>query len=195
MTPPRVLSSSADTHLRVHRQTRVCRTAPTARMRFFSKREQNAAIERASESDELRILSMQPDGQAGLSVGSVLRKRIDDIGQAIRDKDVDRLMTFYTSDVTVFDMRPPLDVRGASAYRPNFEKWFASFEGPLGFEMHNLRVVPGESAAFSHYLALASGARPDGGASGYWVRGTTCFERQDGEWRVSHEHISLPTSA
>jgi ketosteroid isomerase-like protein len=92
-------------------------------------------------------------------------------------------------------MRPPLETRGASAYRENFERWFASFEGPLEFELHNLRIVPGEGAAFCHYLALITGARSADHRVGYWVRGTTCFERRDDEWLVSHEHISMPALA
>ena len=158
----------------------------------ISEREQPTATEHAREPDEQRIVSMTPDGKTSASITVVLRRRIDDIAQAIRDKDVERLLAFYSQDVTAFDLRPPLDVRGAAAYRKNFEQWFGSFEGPLDFELHNLRIVAGEGAAFCHYLALVSGARPGGRASGYWVRGTTCFERCEGEWLVSHEHISMP---
>ena len=164
-------------------------------MNPISEREQADAIERARESDEQRILSMTPDGKTSASITAVLRRRIDDIAQAIRDKDIERLLAFYAPDVTAFDLRPPLDLRGANVYRKSFERWFESFEGPLDFELHNLRIVPGEGAAFCHYLALVSGKRPGGRASGYWVRGTTCFERREGEWLVSHEHISTPSSA
>ena len=160
-----------------------------------SEREERAVIQPARAPDAQRILSMSPDGKARASVTAVLRQRIDDIAQAIRDKNIERLLAFYASDVTAFDLRPPLDVHGANAYRKNFEQWFASFEGPLDFELHNLRIVPGEGAAFCHYLALVSGARAGGRTSGYWVRGTTCFERRDGEWLVTHEHISTPGSA
>ena len=52
--------------------------------------------------------------------------------------------------------------------------------------------MPGDSASFCHYLALVVGARPGGRRSGYWVRGTTCFERRNGDWLVTHEHISMP---
>lgn len=141
---------------------------------------------------EQRILRMTPDGQAGASIQSHVRRRIESLAQAIRDKDLDRLMNFYALDVEVFDLRFSLNVLGAAAYRNNLEQWFDSFEGPLGFEIHNLRVVTAESAAFCHYLALITGARPGGRTSGYWVRGTTCFERSDAEWLVTHEHISSP---
>jgi ketosteroid isomerase-like protein len=151
-----------------------------------------AAAEHVREQTRNRILNMSPDGLTGASIESVLRRRVDALAQAIRDKDLERMLDFYARDVEVFDLRASLNVSGAGAYRNNLEHWFDSFEGPLGFELHNLRVAPGESAAFCHYLALVTGARPGGRTSGYWVRGTTCFERRDGEWLVTHEHISTP---
>jgi len=150
------------------------------------------AADRARDSSDQRILSMTPGGYPGDSINPILRRRLESMAQAIRDKDVDQLMTFYDRDVEVFDVRASLNVLGAGAYRNNFEHWFDSFEGPLGFELHNLRIVPGEPTAFCHYLALITGARPGGRISGYWVRGTTGFERRGGEWLVTHEHISQP---
>ena len=154
--------------------------------------ESRSAVDPARKPAEQRILSMIPDAQTGDPVKSVLRRRIEALAQAIRDKDLERLMTFYDPDVEVFDLRYSLNVPGAAAYRNNLEHWFDSFEGPLGFEHQNLRVVTAEGAAFCHYLALITGARPGGRTSGYWVRATTCFERRDGEWLVTHEHISTP---
>lgn len=154
--------------------------------------EGHASANPAHGTSSQRIVSMTPDGQAGANVQSVLRQRIEAIGQAIRSKDLDQLMTFYARNVEVFDVRASLNVPGAAAYRNNFEHWFDSFEGPLGFELHNLRIVPGERTAFCHYLALVTGSRPEGRVSGYWVRGTTCFERRDEEWLVTHEHMSMP---
>jgi ketosteroid isomerase-like protein len=149
--------------------------------------------DRARESTEQqRILSMTPDGQAGASIEFILRQRIDAIAQAIRDKDLERLMRFYGRDVEVFDVRSSLNVPGAAAYRNNFEHWFDSVEGPLRYEVHQLRVAPGENTAFCHYLALVMARRAGGRTSGYWARVTTCFERREGEWLVTHEHVSLP---
>src|SRR4051812_47668216 len=147
-----------------------------------------------SPRPEQRILNMTPHGKSASSVEAVLRHRIDELARAIGDKDLDRLMAFYSSEVVAFDIRPPLETRGAESYRQNFEQWFASFEGSISFELKNLRVAPGESTAFCHYLSLIVGAKPAGQKVGYWVRGTTCFERRDGEWLVTHEHISMPSS-
>ena len=162
-------------------------------MNRITERER-AEAERAREQSEQRILSLSPHSKTASSIQLTLRRCIDELAQAIRDKNVEKVMTFYAPEIVAFDVRPPLDARGTAAYRQNFERWFASFEGPLGFEFHHLRITPGESAAFCHYLALVTGARSNDRSSGYWVRGTTCFERRDGEWRVTHEHISMPVS-
>lgn len=163
-------------------------------MTHITDLENRAAADRAREPPDQRILRMTPDGQTSDSIKSILRRRIEALAQAIRDKNLGQLMTFYDRDVEVFDLRASLNVVGASAYRNNLEQWFDSFEGPLGFELHSLRIVPGEPTAFCHYLALVTGARPDGRTSGYWVRGTTGFERRGGEWLVTHEHISQPAA-
>jgi len=163
-------------------------------MTEMTELEERAPDEPADGSSGNRILSMSPHAVSASSIEAVLRRRIAELAQAIRDKDLDHLMSFYAHDVEVFDVRASLNVTGAAAYRNNFEHWFDSFEGPLAFEMHNLRVVPGDDSAFCHYLGLVTGARPEGRRSGYWVRGTTCFERRDGDWLVTHEHISMPAA-
>jgi ketosteroid isomerase-like protein len=147
-----------------------------------------------SARPQQRILSMTPHATTPSSTEVVLRTRIDELAQAIRDKNLDHLMTFYAPNVVVFDVRPPLDTCGTGEYRKNFERWFASFEGPIGLEFTDLRIASGEGAAFCHYLALVTGARQGGRFSGYWVRGTTCFEQRDDRWLVTHEHISMPAS-
>jgi ketosteroid isomerase-like protein len=154
--------------------------------------ESRAAADQARRPSEQRILSMTPDGKTGDSTKAVVRCRIEELAQAIREEDLDRVMTFYAREVEVFDLRFSLNVPGAAAYRNNFEHWFDSFEGPIGFEHHNLRIAVDEGVAVCHYLALVTGARPGGRTSGYWARGTTCFERREGEWLVTHEHISTP---
>jgi ketosteroid isomerase-like protein len=54
-----------------------------------------------------------------------IQQRIDTLAEAIRNKNLDQVMSHYAPDVIVFDLMPPLDVRGIAAYRRNFERWFA----------------------------------------------------------------------
>jgi ketosteroid isomerase-like protein len=51
-----------------------------------------------------------------------VRDRVASLAQAIRDKDIDYLMTHYAPDVVAYDVMPPLAVLSAADYRKNFER-------------------------------------------------------------------------
>jgi uncharacterized protein (TIGR02246 family) len=121
-----------------------------------------------------------------------IRQRLDTLVQAIRDKDVERLMTHYAPDVIVFDTMPPLAVSGADAYRKNFERWFASMQGPIRYDTSDLRISMSESHAFCHSLGHVQGTSAGGAKEDYWVRVTICFQKANGQWLVGHEHVSMP---
>jgi ketosteroid isomerase-like protein len=121
-----------------------------------------------------------------------LRARLVTLAQAIRDKDIDAVMAHYAPDVVVYDVMPPLDVRGTDAYRKNFERWFGAMHGFIDYEMKDLRVSMSESHAFCHFLGHVKGTRVGGEKADYWVRVTTCFQKVNGQWMVGHEHVSMP---
>jgi ketosteroid isomerase-like protein len=125
---------------------------------------------------------------------SSVRERIETLAQAIRDKDVDTLMTHYAPDVVVYDVLPPLAVQGAAAYRKNFERWFASMEGPIDYEMNDLRLSMGESHACCHFMSHVKGKTKNGEPADYWVRVTTFLQKANGQWLVGHEHVSMPAT-
>jgi len=128
------------------------------------------------------------------SADASVREHLETLAQAIRDKDVDALMTHYAPDIVVFDVMPPLAVQSADDYRKNFERWFASMQGPIDYEMNDLRVSMSESHAFCHFLGHVKGMRAGGEKADYWVRVTTCLQKANGQWLVGHEHVSMPAS-
>jgi len=121
-----------------------------------------------------------------------VRERIETLAQAIRDKNVDALMTHYAPDVYVFDVLPPLEVDGTDEYRKNYERWFASMQGPIDYEMNDLHISMSESHAFCFCLGHVKGMRPGGEKVDYWVRVTSCLQKANGQWLVGHEHVSKP---
>src|SRR5262245_14307286 len=98
------------------------------------------------------------DGNGPPSDEAAVRQRIDTLAEAIHNKNLDALMTHYAPDVVVYDLQPPLDVRGINAYRKNFERWFASMSGRINYEMLDLRISANESTAFCHCLSHVTGA-------------------------------------
>jgi ketosteroid isomerase-like protein len=121
-----------------------------------------------------------------------IRQRLDSLLQAIRDKDVERVMMHYAPDVVVYDVMPPLAAQSADDYRKDFERWFASLQGPMQYDISGLRISTSESHAFCHCLGHVQGTRAGGEKADYWVRVTTCFQKANGQWLVGHEHVSMP---
>ena len=111
---------------------------------------------------------------------------------AIRTKDLDRLMSIYSPDIVYYDVVPPLRFVGSHALRERFAHWFAGFRGTIGMDLRDLHVTTSGDLAVVHFLSRSRGTLTNGREVGSWVRGTSCCQRTQGRWLVTHEHISLP---
>ncbi|MDX3226290.1 YybH family protein [Streptomyces sp. ME19-01-6] len=121
-------------------------------------------------------------------VKASLESRID----AMQSKDIDRLMSFYASDIVYYDVVPPLRFTGIEEVRRNFVRWFDGYHGPIGLETHDLAIATHGDVAFANMLHLDSGKRKGGLQSSIWVRETVCLRHVNGKWLITHEHISIP---
>jgi PhnB protein len=119
-----------------------------------------------------------------------IRALVDDWARAIRAKDVEGVLRHYAPDLVHFSLAPPLASAGTDARGLN--TWFAIWRGPLGYEVSDLRITTGDHVAFSHSLNRMSGTTIDGAANDIWFRHTLGFRKIGGEWRIAHEHESVP---
>jgi len=71
-------------------------------------------------------------------------------------------------------------------------RYRARAEGPIGYEVRDLQVSAGEDIGFSTSLDGSSGTKKNGERSEMWMRTTMCYRKVAGEWRITHEHVSLP---
>jgi ketosteroid isomerase-like protein len=127
-----------------------------------------------------------------VSTQSEVRALLDSRSEAVWTKDIDRLMSFYSPDIVYFDIVPGLQYTGSAALRPRFLEWFDGFEGSIGQEIGDLHISASGDIAVAFMLIRASGTLENGHEVGYWVRATTCFQRSNHSWLVTHEHVSLP---
>jgi uncharacterized protein (TIGR02246 family) len=121
-----------------------------------------------------------------------IRQLVEACVEAIRAKDVDELLSHYASDVRSFDLAPPLETRGTEVYRKSLAEWFASFRGPIGYEVRDLTVSAAEDVAFCHSLNRITGARTSGESTDVWVRATFGCRKSGGRWVITHDHLSVP---
>ena len=115
--------------------------------------------------------------------------------EACREKNIDRLMSLYSPDILYFDVVPPLQgFRGLDAVRRNFLRWFDEYEGKIGLETRDQRITVEGDVAFAHMLHIDKGNVhfAKAGLTEAWVRSTVCCRRTNGEWLITHEHISWP---
>jgi ketosteroid isomerase-like protein len=123
---------------------------------------------------------------------ALIRQRVLDWATAIGAKDIDRVMSFYSSDIVSFDIDPPLRYAGADNKRRAWERVFAAYPGSLGYEVRELSIAMQGDLAVTHSLNRVNGTMANGHVTDMWVRGTVCFQRIDGAWLIVHDHVSVP---
>jgi len=125
---------------------------------------------------------------------SQVRALLENRSEAMRAKDIERLMSLYAPDVVYFDLVPPLRYAGAAALRGRFSDWFGRWKSPIGQEISDVNILASDDLAAAHMLIRAGGTLKSGQEVGYWVRVTNSFRRSNGEWLIVHEHVSLPVA-
>ena len=64
--------------------------------------------------------------------------------------------------------------------------------GPIDYEMRDLRITMSDDVAFCHYLGHVRSTRTTGEKADYWVRVTSGLQKMNGQWMITHEHVSVP---
>jgi ketosteroid isomerase-like protein len=126
------------------------------------------------------------------STQSEVHELLDSRSEAIRIKDIDRLMALYSPDIVYFDLVPPLQYVGSAALRGRFSQWFDAWRSSIGLEIRDLTIVADGDVAAAFMLLRASGTLKNGLEVGYWVRASNTFRRLHHGWLITHEHVSLP---
>jgi uncharacterized protein (TIGR02246 family) len=114
---------------------------------------------------------------------------------AIQKHDLARVTADHTDDITMFDVPPPVMVRGIDAYRqtwPQFFQWLRDNDGT--FQLVDLTITTGNTVGYAFAL-LKCGTREemtrDDSAR---LRLTLGLKKIDGVWNIAHEHHSFPAS-
>ena len=117
---------------------------------------------------------------------------IEDGVEAIRHKNIEGAMSLYAPEVVSFDIVPPLQYVGADVFRNVWEEVFSLFQGPIGYELHDLSITVGDDIAFTHSLNHISGTMNAGQKADLWLRWTACFQKINGTWLIVHHQNSVP---
>jgi uncharacterized protein (TIGR02246 family) len=118
---------------------------------------------------------------------------LDDFTKALYAKDPTRAISPLADDAVTFDLDPPLqhgpDVVHDAA---RLQKWFATWEGPIVSEPVERTVAVDGDVAYAYGLQRMTGTKIDGTEVELFFRATACFRRDNGRWRITHMHNSVP---
>lgn len=123
-----------------------------------------------------------------------IRRLKDEMTDALRNKDVDGVVSKFADQSVMFVLAPPLRFKtGVNSPGENgVQEWFDTFEGSLGYEFRELEITSGDTVAFCYSLDHISGKRTDGTETDTWVRETLGLRKIEGEWKITHQHQSVP---
>lgn len=121
-----------------------------------------------------------------------IKRVIEDGVEAVRNKNIEGVMSFYAPEVVSFDIVPPLQYVGADAFRKVWEEVFFVYQGPIDYEIHDLSITVGDDVAFTHSLNRISGTMNTGQQTDLWLRWTACFRKINGKWLIVHHQNSVP---
>jgi ketosteroid isomerase-like protein len=112
---------------------------------------------------------------------------------ATNTKHVDQMMSFYdgTDRLYIFDAIPPLKYAGTAAWRKNLEGFIAAYN-PGILEITELQVVNDDKIGYAHSIQRFTGTDKNGKKVVMAFRVTDCLEKENRNWKIVHEHNSMP---
>ena len=127
---------------------------------------------------------------------AAIRALIDRWTKAAHEKNVDGVMSIYQRgpSLVAYDLVPPLQYKGWDAYRDDYKAFFDQYDGPIEFEFRDLVIAADATFGYSHELQRVSGTLKGGQKAAFWLRVTDIYRKIGGQWRVVHEHVSVPTN-
>ena len=123
---------------------------------------------------------------------AAIRAIIEEIRKAVREKNVEGMLAQSAEHVSTYDMMPPLKHKGKDAIRALWKKSLAPFVGPLDYDVHHLELYIGDNVAFSKSLNRFGGKLENGEYSATWICSTLGFQKIEEQWKIIHEHVSVP---
>jgi uncharacterized protein (TIGR02246 family) len=125
-----------------------------------------------------------------------IRELVENWAKAVRAKDITGVVAHHTDDVLMFDVPPPVAVRGISAYQDTWPPFFEALtEGKGAFDIVELGIAAGDTVAFATALLRCGSTEELAKDDTPRLRLTIGLRKVDGVWKIAHEHHSFPAES
>jgi uncharacterized protein (TIGR02246 family) len=112
--------------------------------------------------------------------------------EAIRTENLDRILANHSSEILMFDLPGPVQLKGIDAYKKSWLPLFGWIRSDGGFDLSEVTVTAGDDVAFATALIHCRGTDANGRKVVTEGRLTIGLRKIDGQWVVMHEHHSEP---
>jgi uncharacterized protein (TIGR02246 family) len=134
--------------------------------------------------------------QQGQTAETQIKALIEAWADAVRRHDYSGILAHHDQDIVMFDVPPPLQSRGLDEYRKTWDLFFRYHDPSQAFDIEQLEIAAGEDVAFAVAImrcgsATVSGPPKEGG---FPFRLTIGLRKIDDDWRITHEHHSVPAT-
>jgi ketosteroid isomerase-like protein len=135
---------------------------------------------------------MQQDGKAASQIKAVIEAWAD----AVRRHDLAGILAHHEQDIVMFDVPPPLQSRGMDEYKKTWDLFFGYHKPSQAFDIEELAITAGQDVAFAVAILRCGSGTFEGPPeeSGFLFRLTIGLRKVDGDWRIAHEHHSVPST-
>jgi ketosteroid isomerase-like protein len=95
-------------------------------------------------------------------------------------------------DLVVYDIGTPREFDGQKAVRGDFQNFFDTVKNPK-VEFVSLHVVTDGKMALANSVQHFTGTDKSGKPADMTFRVTDVWQKQEGQWKMIHTHVSFPT--
>ena len=115
---------------------------------------------------------------------------------AVRRHDLCAILAHHDPEIVMFDVPPPLQCKGIEAYKETWDLLFRYHKPGTAFDIEELSITAGEDVAFAAAIMRCGpdSSKNPADKDGFFFRLTMGLQKVEGEWRIAHEHHSVPAT-
>jgi ketosteroid isomerase-like protein len=124
-----------------------------------------------------------------------VRQKIEAYMKAIRNGELEAITSFYSDKIVAYDMMPPLKFNDLKRYKETAWKqcFTDAFKFPIVYDYkEDSFKVFGDSALMYGEIHMIGTFQQGGEKTECRLRNTMFFQKIDSEWKIVHEHNSVP---
>ena len=121
-----------------------------------------------------------------------IRDLVESWTDAVRHRDLDRILQNHSADIVMFDVPPPFQSKGLEAYKKTWELFFSCAGDPVVFDITSMIITSSSDVAFVVATMHCTEPGAPGERRGLDFRLTIGLRKIDDRWTITHEHHSVP---